>query len=429
MLRRTRQANLQPESLLSETRSSASSGVQLKLKTFPLSMRNLPFLGLLLVLQPQIQARSTVAEPNSKDYLGNGVAAPEGLKPIARFVLVEGKLWAEVYSHTLDTVEGPLPCWTYATVGMRSANQKEMLLTVKREKGEPETAFDRFLPSLFTSFYQFAQKGQCVDVGSYTQLGHGGTPILDRPDFLGLIYTAPQPLQDIEVTADHLAVILVTERELKLGLSLGMTRLFSRLGEASRYYPVPPWADRNRPEVYAPDTEELKSLLAKMPGITIPGVRVRIDNEGKALNDSKKVAPPPGGGMMVKLPSGRVLLTVTPQAAPRLKKAISESKTPDMLCLHAEMDSDADACLVWKAGESKPMAISKPGSLGERVAGNYLLLLGGQASNEMKGIEDGFSFLLTPKDWTRIREALSSGQSITLPGNDSMPTLVLNWAK
>jgi len=370
-----------------------------------------------------------VVEPNSKAFQGNEVAAPERLKPIARFALVEGKLWAEVYSHTLDTVEGPLPCWTYATVGMRSANKKEMLLTVKREKGEPETVFDRFLPNLFTSFYQFAQKGQCVDVGSYTQLGHGGTPILGRSDLLGLIYTTPQPLQGIEITADHLAVILVTERELKLGLSLGMTRLLSRLGEATRYYPVPPWADRKRPEVYAPDTEELKSLLAKMPGITVPGVRVRIDNEGKASSDSKRVAPPPGGGMMVKIPSGRVVLTVTPQAAPRLKKAISESKTPDLLCLHTEVDPEADSCFVWKAGEAKPMVISKPGSTAERVAGNYLLLLGGQTSNEMKGIEDGFSFLLTSKDWLRIREALASGQAFTLPGNGSMPALEFNWPK
>ena len=355
--------------------------------------------------------------------------APVRLKPIARFVLVEGKLWAEVYSHTIDTAGGPLPCWTYATVGMRSANQKEMLLTVKREKGEPESAFDRFLPNLFTSFYQLALQGQSVDVGGYTQLGRGGTSILGRTDFLGLIYTAPQPLPGIQVSADQLAVLLVTERELKLALRLGTTRLLSRLGESTRYYPVPPWADRHRQEVYGPDTEEFKSLLAKMPGITVPGVRVRIEDEQKAAGSVRKVAPPPGGGMMVTLPSGRVVLTVTSQAAPSLKKALSELKTPDMLCLHTEMDPEADSCLVWKAGESTPTAISKPGSLGEHVAGNYLLLVGGQTSNEMKGIEDGFSFLLTSKDWASIREALASGHPFTLPGNGSMPTLVINWPK
>jgi hypothetical protein len=241
-----------------------------------------------------------------------------------------------------------------------------------------------------------------------------------------LIYTAPQTLPGMEVRPDQLTVLLVTQRELSLGLRMGMTRLLSRLGESARYYPAPPWADRKRHEVYGPDSEETKSLLARVSAINVPGVRVSIENAENGPNDPAMGLPAlPGSMTKVNLPTGRVVLTVTPEGAPRLKKAISELKAPGLLCLHAELDPEADACLVWKAGGTGPMAISKPGATGRRVAGNYLLLVGGQAANSMKGVEDGFCFLLTSKDWERVREALSSGQALTLPGNDATPALVV----
>lgn len=177
----------------------------MKPTTFRSALWIAPLIGLVASLPLRAQAIPGLPDNSPLTLSKIPIGTPEGLKPIARFALVEGKLWAAVYSHTLDTVAGPLPCWTYATVGMQSAGQKEMLLTIKREEDEPETAFDRFLPNLFTAFYQFAQKGQRVDVGSYTQLGRGGTPLLGRSDFIGLIYTAPQPLKGIEVKADYLA--------------------------------------------------------------------------------------------------------------------------------------------------------------------------------------------------------------------------------
>jgi hypothetical protein len=246
---------------------SDSIGVQVKPKPFRPCIGKRHLLWLLPLL-PSLVVRASVPIEEPLPLKPIVAIRPTNgrLKPIARFALVEGKLWADVYSHSIDSVEGPIPCWTYVTVGMQSANQKEMLLTVKREKGEAEDAFDRFLPNLFTSFYKFAEKGQVVDIGGITQLGPGGTPILGRPDFLGLIYTAPQSLPGIEVRPDQLTVLLVTQRELSLGRRLGMTRLLSRLGESVRYYPAPPWADRKRQEVFGPDGEENKGSALNRVG-------------------------------------------------------------------------------------------------------------------------------------------------------------------
>jgi len=268
------------------------------------------------------------AGPNGPPVLTPMTAstAPDRLKPIGRFQLIEGKLWAEVYAPTLQTQDGPLPCWTYATVGLRSVGQKEMLLTIKREKGEDASAYDRFLPNLFTTFYQLAQNGQRVDIGGFTQLGKGGTPLLGRADLLGLLYAAPQPIPGLEISPDHLMVLLATERELKLALSLGETRFLSRLGHATRYYPVPPWADRKRPEVYGPEAEERKSLLGKVHCTAVPGVKVRLENRKTASIETQKKTAPPGSGMMVSLPTGRLLLTVSPRGAQSLKKAASDPR-------------------------------------------------------------------------------------------------------
>lgn len=51
------------------------------------------------------------------------------------------------------------------------------------------------------------------------------------------------------------------------------------------------------------------------------------------------------------------------------------------------------------------------------------------ATDAMKGVEDGFSYLLTKQDFERVQAALASGQPLTLPGTNGMPALVIQMAR
>jgi hypothetical protein len=210
---------------------------------------------------------------------------------------------------------------------------------------------------------------------------------------------------------------------------LGSPRIEPRLRDAFRYYPTPPWADRTRREVLESDGEEAKSLLARVPGLSLPGVRVRIEDEIDPAMAASGPQAAPGHDRMLNLPSGQIVLTVTPEATTGLRNAASAHMGSGVLCLHAELDPEADTCLVWKPGSPAPRAISKPDGTGRRVAGTFLILVGEQTSDAMKMVEDGFSFLLTRQDFERVRTALAEGRDLTLPHTGAMPALIVRWTR
>ncbi len=388
---------------------------------FPTAIRSLvPLLA--LAFAPPLAG--TPPEP----LPGTSVQAPATPKVLATFLLVKDKLAARVYAHTLETAQGPLPCWTYVTEGMRIAGQKEMLLTIQRDKDEDEMAFDRFLPRLFTIFYQLAEKGQRVDVGGYSQIAPGGLPLLGREDFLGILYIAPQAMPGVPVEPDQLAAVLVTEREVKLSLEFGQTRILARLGLAKRYFPTPPWSDRHRPEVVGTDAEEQASRIAKTSRDHIPGAYVRMENEIPALAQAAdKVAP--GENREFTPPRGRLVLTITSRGAAKIRNLAIAAKDSGGVCLLAGLDPKADACMVWRPGVQGPSAIAPPGGIGDRVSGNHLFLAGGREANIMRPLEDGYAYLFTKEDWTRVIQALTAGESITIPGTRTEPSFVVVWQR
>jgi hypothetical protein len=85
------------------------------------------------------------------------------------------------------------------------------------------------------------------------------------------------------------------------------------------------------------------------------------------------------------------------------------------VALLTDLEQNADACLVWEAGQTEPAAITPPGSQGSRVAGCFVLFCPEQDVDGGQILEDGFVVTLTTASWETVRRALVEGRSLSLP--------------
>jgi hypothetical protein len=294
--------------------------------------------------------------------------------------VVEEKLRATIYSHTIQSHKGPVPCWTYISDGLLAHGQKELVFTLRREKNEAESAFPQEPLMFFRTVYRYAEKDQLVDAGAYTQFGPNG--------FWGrhILYSEAVPCQStppLPLPEKALHAHLVTDDELKRAFAEGVLRILARLGHLTRYFPTAPWSERNRPSL----TFET-SLLARTPCLSVP-------EAGIVKSDTQ------------------YLLTLTPVSQRRLSALADWTDDSVLAFLFSRLPS-CDACLAWVPRERPPFAISPEGSQGERVAGCFLLMVPQQEADTVSVVEDGYALLLTTPLWEQLRAGLLAGEDFEL---------------
>lgn len=310
--------------------------------------------------------------------------------------LVPGQLAAQVFFHEIESSTGSIPCWSYITRGLLTRGQKELIFTLRCAPDEPTTTFPDDPLHLFRFIDQLAQNGQLVDAGGVTQFGD--------QNFLGrhLAYIHPQPLQGVPVPKPAIAAILVTEDEVSAVQEFGITRLMSRLGDVSHYYPCPPWSDRSRPGLSFERTRQ-ESVLARVARFHAPGVR--IVREGH-----------------------RVVLRVALQARESLQRHLKQAPKKAPLALLTEIDPSANACLVWDPDQpGGPKAITPPDSDGSRLCGCFALFVPAQEEDEIRLFEDGISLLVTTRSWTAVRKALMKERTLTVSAGGDGSSISIDW--
>ena len=310
--------------------------------------------------------------------------------------LVPGQLGAQVYYHEIDSPGGSIPCWSYITKGLLTRGQKELIFTLRCEPDEPTTTFPDDPLHVFSFIDQLAQNGQLVDAGGVTQFGES--------NFLGrhLAYIHPQPLQGVPVPHPAIAAILVTEDEVSAVQEFGITRLMSRLGNVSRYYPCPPWSDRSRPGLSFERIRQ-ESVLARVARFHAPGVR--IVREGQ-----------------------RVVLRISAGARERLQRHLRKAPRKAPLALLTDIDPTANGCLVWEPDQpGGPTAITPPQSDGSRLCGCFVLFVPAQKEEEIRLFEDGISLLLSTRSWNAMRKALMKERALTLSVGGDGSSVSIEW--
>lgn len=327
-----------------------------------------------------------------------GRAAPDPIPKTmfpASFDLVPGKLTARLCAHEIGDSGDPVPCWSYVTDGLAALQQKEVVFTLRRGHEEAVDGFPHDPFHLFTTLYQLASQGQRVDVGGFTQFGARG--------FFGhhLVYLNPRPLSGVTLPQSALLALLVTLDELRAVQEFGPTRLMARLGQASRYYPFPPWSDRLRRGLPFERTFQ-DSVLIQVTRELAMGVRVC--QAGKQIE-----------------------LTAFRERQSDWQKQLQELPINTPVALLTDLGPSADGCLVWEPGQKEAAAITPLGSRGSRVGGCFVLFIPEQPADSGQILEDGFAVTLTTPSWAAVRRAFLDGQAITVPASGDGLSLSVAW--
>ncbi|HYL12577.1 MAG TPA: DUF3480 domain-containing protein [Terriglobales bacterium] len=315
--------------------------------------------------------------------------------------VIPGKLKVRIFLHDIHYHNETIACWSYVTEGLWTLKQKELIFSLRRDSGQKPEDYPHDILDLLEGIYHFAEQGRLVDVGSVTFFGERG--FMKEKDLLGIGYIDPQDLPRVETPGPLLAAIFLKGDEATVALALGLTRVTNLLGMKYRYYPCPPWSEvKRRPVVSRKDVQN--SVLLKIPKVSI---RASYYEEEK-----------------------RIFLSLLPSAHERLQKALEEAPPDQPLALLTNVDSRANASLVWVSGQKQPAAISPPNSTGSRKTGNFLAFVPEQKENQMLLVEDGYSLFLTNSTWKLIRAALKDGTDVSIPAAKVGEAAVsIEWVK
>lgn len=284
-----------------------------------------------------------------------------------------------VLAHELAVGDGAVPCWTYVSRGLASSGQREIVHTLRRAPDETTAPADPL--SMLRAIAGLAQRGQLVGSGGFTGVNPSG--LFAARGWSGWIYANAQPLPGIPVPPRALCALAVTADELALAMRLGAPRITARLGEATRYYPFPPWSERHASVARADEPSVVGGGIPVLGGLDVTATQV----------------------------GEHVRVRVTAEASRALAAAFAKLPADAPWMVPTDRDEIADARLIWRPGQTSPAAISAPGG-GARLGGNFFLAVPQQAHDDVRMIEDGFAALLTDACAARLRDALAAHEPL-----------------
>jgi hypothetical protein len=336
--------------------------------------------------------------------------------------LVTGTLSARVWAHTFRLGAELIPCWTYVTAGLLALGQKEFVFTLRRLPGETEHPPDPL--TFFAQVHNLAAKGQLVDVGGFTCF-RSPVGFLGRGDLVGLAYTTTEALPGVQLppAEQALLAILLTAEEAAVVPAIGSYRILSLLGRANRYYPCPPWSERQRPSVLSA-TDLEGSLLGKMSTVSLRGATAR------TFLHSLAPASRPGEDRLGTLSGRDILFRLPADQLPRLREAFANAPDEGAVAFLLDPDPEANVRLVWQPGQTEPQTITPAASDGSCLTGGFLALVFGPSLQDSgRIVEDGFAVMLSTASWGRVKEALLTGKGVRVSAvePDTMD-FVLEWS-
>ena len=308
---------------------------------------------------------------------------------------------AVVYHHLLKTGMGMVPAWTFVTEGRAASSQPELVVTVLRSRGRDVADFPReLLPTL--AGMATTRGPMPLRQGMSAVIGLETPPLLAGTELRAIYVRDSGNNLDLPLPPQTLTAVFMTHEEHSLAQVLGYVRWAGRIGREASTFPTPWWIDPERAPVLA-QAEAQASMLTKMPRRYLIGTSV-IYEPGST--------PP------------RLTLTIEPVADQEFQAMAR--KNGDAFALLTDLNKSADAYLVWRPGQAAGTAISRVDNQGERIGGNFLMLVSEpNAADEFRIIEDGFALILKPATWERLTTAIAAAAPLELPLKDAVA--VLEW--
>jgi hypothetical protein len=336
----------------------------------------------------------------------------ESSSRIARHELPGGRVVVTVHDHAFDALEGFVPCWTYVSHGLKQVGHKEVVLSVQRSAGESLDAYPRDLLAIFGWLYGRAREGRVTEVGSVVDVELGHVASLGEPTRRGLAFTPGEDLAAIALPRPSMTAVLLTGNELDAVRQFGLVRFMGQLGSRYRYFPTAAWCVRGRPDVTSP-TDMSSSVLTRSTYVRMLHTHAYL----RGIETRREVQSPTGSldNNRVTYVRQEMVLELSTSAAAELGRFLGQFPHDTALSLIMSPDPDADASMVWTPGQKGMNAITQGGT-GLRIAGNHIVFVPGQPTDQVRVLEDGFALLLTNTTWQEIRQLFGE-----TPQNWGMP--------
>jgi hypothetical protein len=256
-----------------------------------------------------------------------------------------------------------IPCWTYISDGLAEVGQKEVVFTIRRKTGETPDSIPAEPLQWFELLYSFAQRGEFAN-DEYSNTEFLASDFLGRNDITMVVYTRPQPLGGLPpnvLPEEYLQAVALTEPEAAVAKEYGVLRALSHLGLSVRYFPYPPWIDRERNSVITPD-DLSESVVGKCMPICIPGIQ--------AVKEGADIC-----------------VYVRPWAISPLQETLASIQPEWPISIFSELYDEADSCLVWKGDQKQPSAI---GASVDRTSLCFVIICAQQQTTYLQMVEDGY---------------------------------------
>jgi hypothetical protein len=338
-------------------------------------------------------------------------AAAEQAELLSRADLAGGKLSVAVYSHSIETRDGPLRCWTYVSKGLAKLRQAEIVFTLRRTPDLEYFGFPEEIYDYYETVYRLAKKGQIVGPGGYT-IYHPGAVLLGRADDWGILYLPAQPFPGIDIPSGALSALLVRGFEVRLIENGYWYRVATAIAGACRYYPYPPWSDPDRKLLTTKELFEA-STLSQYPARTVFGVTAK----------TAILEPDPEGDNGLVIDEGTaefgpvIVLRFDPKALRPLRAAAAGIPFGAGELWLVEPDPGAGSRLCWLAEKKEAIGLYPPSGPREWITGGFALI-GRFELNEQDNIstcEDGFLVALSEESWRVFIAALATGRPAEIP--------------
>lgn len=315
--------------------------------------------------------------------------------------LVPDILRASIMLSSFTMADEDLVCWTYVSNGLKKVGQKELLISIRKPTTDSVSDFPQAPVEFFKTVFQHALRKEFIDIGSISDFGEDG--FLSR-EFPGAAYIRSQSMGDWFPPEESLSMVLMKAEELAASQFAGLTRVLALLGKSSLHFPCPVWNDLGRKTVITEETLKTmsESFIAQMP-------RILIRDSGVSSED-------------------RVINLQLPLSSRHYFKQLSELDKQTPLLLLTDLDERADAVLVWQEDKKvPPLAISAPGTEGNRIAGSFICFAPDQTSDHGMIIEDGFVLSTKQETWDELRNSLVNGSPFYLAREDEGYDFKLAW--
>ncbi|KAK3642957.1 hypothetical protein LTR56_010554 [Elasticomyces elasticus] len=333
-----------------------------------------------------------------------------------------------IYSHAITSPPRDVPCWTYISDGLEQKGQPEVVFTILRRPNEHEENFTEAPVEWMRCVYGLATGGLNLQTGQMCDLVfENDRALIKLNDFAilqnknkwmsmqrfgGIVHgiSARCALTGIPqevLPADYHAVIALTHEEAEVARRFGVTRVVSHVGLGVRWFPHPPFVDRDREDSVSM-ADQVESFRAKLPLARIYGL------SGMVIDDD-------------------IVLTIPRREETRtlLRKHVQEIPMTDALAFECFMTKAADCGYVWKTGQTKPMMYGAHFDETRHTNLGFIVCTPWDKTNTWSHLEDGFGVILDSTSWKAVRDAMANTQDIVVNlenGADRM-RFHLKWEK